>query len=86
MTAGPLTDHTSISGLIVLLPVVAAIAGAFFGAVATGLVRAVQDRQARNRERKGLLDLVHSELKFNFSIMAATARIKTVDPCAIING
>jgi hypothetical protein len=57
------------SGLIVFLPLVGAIAGGFVGAVATGLVRSYQDRKARNQERKGLLDLIGSELTYNISLI-----------------
>jgi hypothetical protein len=47
---------------IIFLPLVGAIVGGFVGAVATGLVRSIQDRNARNQERKGLLLLIDIEI------------------------
>ena len=52
----------TLSGLVIILPLVGAIVGGFAGAVATGLVRAWQDRKARDREREGLLLLIDAEV------------------------
>jgi hypothetical protein len=49
------------SGLIVFLPLVAAIVGAW----ANGLYRDWQDKKARKRERNGLLMLIYYEASFN---------------------
>jgi hypothetical protein len=57
------------SDLIVLLPIVAAIAGAFFGAAANGLVGAWQSWRFRVRERKGLLRLLDGEIYYNETLL-----------------
>ena len=54
----PVTD----SGMTVVPPIVAAIAGAFVGAVATGLVAAIRGQRARRRELRALLLLIDAEV------------------------
>lgn len=58
------------SGLIVFLPLVAAFVGAIVGAFANGLYRDWQDKKAKDRERDGLLLLIHAELHFNEVLLA----------------
>ena len=53
------------SGLIILLPLVAAFVGAIIGAYANSLYREREVKQAEDRERKGLLTLIATELNYN---------------------
>lgn len=59
---------------MVFLPVLSAFVGAIIGAVATGLVRAWQDRKARNHERKGLRMLIIAEVYLNDFVLRFSER------------
>jgi hypothetical protein len=61
------TAPVSESGWSILLPLIGAIIGAIIGAFANGLYRDWQEKEAQDRERKGLLRLIDAEIFFNTS-------------------
>jgi len=62
------------SGLLVFLPLVAAIVGAIIGAYANGWYRDRQDKKAREREREGLLRIIDAELYENIRLLRGIAK------------
>jgi hypothetical protein len=57
------------SGLLVFLPLLAAIVSTLIGAYANGWYRDRQDKKAREREREGLLRIIDPELYENIRLL-----------------
>lgn len=65
------TANSASPGLIVFLPLVAAFVGAIIGAWANSWYRNREAKKAEDRERDGLLLLIHAELHHNVSLLMA---------------